>query len=209
MTHKETARLDDELSRGASYLEYGAGGSTLRALRHENLVRLVSVESDPDFVTRRFRCRPDVEAAVASGRLTFCLPDLGPTGHWGAPSDSARRADWPHYAQCPYENSAARDLILVDGRFRVACGILAALSAPDATVLVHDYDRSEYHVLERFLDVVERVDNLLVARAQSEFSERHARRLLKRYAYLPWDVPMPLHERLMRFLGKAKPATRR
>lgn len=60
--------------------------------------------------------------------------------------------------QCPF------DVYLVDGRFRVACGLLALLHSSrgghDATILVHDFEsplrvHSSYKELLRVCDKIE------------------------------------------------------
>jgi hypothetical protein len=68
--------------------------------------------------------------------------------------------------QCPF------DVYLVDGRFRVACGILALLHASrgghDATILMHDFKspiqaHSSYKEMLRVCEIVEFSGNQLVA----------------------------------------------
>ena len=64
---------------------------------------------------------------------------------------------WPAYWRDPWEAAGPVDLVLVDGRFRVACA-LAGLSRldPDAVLLVHDFwDRASYRApLLRHFDML-------------------------------------------------------
>ena len=62
---------------------------------------------------------------------------------WGWPADPATLPRWPDYWRDPWEalvRGAPFDLVLVDGRFRVACALHgAALLAPGGHLLVHDF----------------------------------------------------------------------
>src|SRR4051795_7601829 len=71
---------------------------------------------------------------------------------------------WPAYPQRAFSELAdlglEPDLVLIHGRFRVACLPPSVLAAPAGTrVLFDDYiGRSKYHVVERFTPVAELVD---------------------------------------------------
>lgn len=151
--------LDSRLAKASIFLEYGAGGSTV--LASEMGVRTIySVESDRGFLDA-------VTGAVAETKseanLIDHFVDIGPTAEWGNPKDSTKAAKWPHYASSIWtrifeENLPHPDLILIDGRFRVAC-FLACLhfAKPGTTILFDDYyDRPHYHVVEKYLTPVSR-----------------------------------------------------
>jgi len=52
--------------------------------------------------------------------------------------------------------------VLVDGRFRIACALQAALRVRnDCKILIHDFwNRPRYHILLDYLTLSERVDSL-------------------------------------------------
>ncbi len=178
---------------GTRYLEYGSGGSTKLAAQLSNLRHLVSVESDPAYVAEHVRDDAAVTAAEGAGRLRFLIIDIGATGEWGHPRDESKKYLWPNYALSPYLAGERPDTILIDGRFRVACGLVAALEAPAARVLVHDYsDRRQYHLLEEFFTVVHRVDTLVELARKQIFDATRAQALLKKYLYAPADAPQTL-----------------
>lgn len=140
------------------YLEYGAGGSTVAAARLGK--RFISVDTDRFFleaVRRRI-------GAVAPQQVLLHA-DIGPTGLLGAPiraakAGRARRQKWADYPHVPWRgmpSDARPDLVLVDGRFRVAATLVSArhlAGAPHARLLVDDYEgRPHYRVLEEVLEL--------------------------------------------------------
>src|SRR5262249_24928875 len=94
-----------------------------------------------------------IREGVESGRIVVRYVDVGPVKKMGRPQDPARRDDWPTYSQAPWQDyqDAPPDVVLVDGRFRVACVMQAVLhGAP--TIVIHDFwSRPHYHEVLRFL----------------------------------------------------------
>ena len=211
MTPAERTALQRALSSAIHYLEYGAGESTRLAVAQATLQTIVSVESDPAYIESALRTQAEIRQAEQAGRLKFLIADIGPTQKWGKPMDESKRHLWPAYALCPYRHGYMPDTILIDGRFRVACGILAALQCPPAaTILIHDYcNRPQYHVLSKFLDITETADHLVVCHAKAQVDTDRANKLLSLYLYEPRDAdPRPftgmraLWKRLLRKLGR-------
>ena len=65
----------------------------------------------------------------------------------------------------------------------MACALTALLRFPNAAVLVHDWDRTGYHVLLAHATIVEAAGGLVVLARRPDFDEYAARELLRRYAY--------------------------
>lgn len=145
------------LRQAGSYLEYGSGGSTVLAARLG--VPTVTVESD------RFYAR-SVRAAIGErARNRMLVPDIGVTREWGTPlfkrATPARLRRWRRCVEAPFallaeEATPFPDLVLVDGRFRVACALAcareAALRGQASTLCLDDYvGRPWYHSVEQFL----------------------------------------------------------
>lgn len=193
MSHAEREYFLTVATAGTRYLEYGSGGSTKLAVQLSNLRHIVSVESDPAYIAEHVRDDAAVTAAEAADRLRFLIIDIGATGEWRHPRDESKKYLWPNYALAPYLAGERPDTILIDGRFRVACGLVAALEVPAARVLVHDYtDRRQYHLLEEFFTVVRRVDTLVELARKQIFDAGRAQALLKKYLYAPADAPQTL-----------------
>jgi hypothetical protein len=150
--------LFKEAIEGAEhYFEFGSGGSTVWAVREGLAVK--GVESDAKWVN-----------ALKSKLGKHCqveAVDIGPTGEWGYPLSQEYSDKFPDYSRAIHRHQTPFDLILVDGRFRVACVISAIQHVLDhqkdpqkARFFIHDFwNRPQYHVVLDFLDIVERVDN--------------------------------------------------
>lgn len=154
MPAETTAFLADRLTHCACYLEYGGGGSTLLAARL-GVRNIFTVESDRFFADELQR---RLERDGHGARAHVAAVDIGETGRWGYPLTRERIADWPAYPLDVWTDLAQRrlspDLVLIDGRFRIACFLASLLHGrAGATVLFDDYeDRvAHYGAVERFL----------------------------------------------------------
>jgi hypothetical protein len=144
--------------------------------------RLVSVESDLGWIGK-LREIPAIDEAERQGRLTFVHVDIGQVGKWGRPVDGSGAARYAAYASAPWARCDAPDVVLVDGRFRVACALEASLQrVGQAKIAFHDFwKRPQYHVVLPLLDCIDRVDSLAVFQRPAPFNESAARQLLERY----------------------------
>lgn len=145
------------LAKARSYVEYGAGGSTVLADRTD--VATVTIEGDPYFAEAvRKKIRPH-------GTVKLHVADIGTTVEWGAPMfkrlTPARKAAWLGYVDSAYEEIRALkrplpDLVLVDGRMRRACALEAIRQGQagnhPTTVCFDDYTpREHYKEVEKLL----------------------------------------------------------
>ena len=173
MDPTEIEMLSRHLVAGVSYLEFGSGGSTLFAL--ERGVRLcVSVESDAAWAGK-LRETPVIQQAEKDGRVTIHCVDIGPVMAWGMPADRSRLESWPNYFLPIWDKlSAPPDVVLIDGRFRTGCGLLALLVCPPTTtILMHDFFdtlsiRKNYRSLLDVADIVEQQKNLVSLQRKPE-----------------------------------------
>lgn len=142
--------LKQEYDRAERILEYGSGGSTIYAL--ENGKTVIAAESDKNWIDRLVRYH---ESQAHSGILIDCYCDIGPTIDWGQPENSAAAARFPFYPVNPWRKAQSNevdvDLVLIDGRFRVACFVTSvAFARKPLRILFDDYlDRPRYHIVEQ------------------------------------------------------------
>jgi hypothetical protein len=162
MTQAEIALLARELAAARNVIEYGLGGSTLMAV-NAGCRRIVSAETDRAWIDKAL-AQPELTQARSEGRLHIVHADIGEVGEWGMPVDETLRRSWLLYPTLPWNHVEAEsiDMVLVDGRFRVASAFTSALLGHEALrILVHDLTtRPRYRPLFEFLDEVERVDSL-------------------------------------------------
>jgi len=148
----ELAFFTQFLDKKTDYLEYGSGGSTICALDH-GVRSVLSVESDPMW----FELVSNAISNNDRSRISQLFIDIGPTKEWGWPSSDPPLSTWPNYSLTPWKYSERQgidpNLVLIDGRFRLACFCASLLfSKPKTTILFDDYtDRPHYHVVEKFI----------------------------------------------------------
>ena len=174
MTRSETRLLYKYVAGKDLFLEFGSGTSTLFAAA-TGVKCIISVETDPLWIAR-LRCDDRLKGADVS----FLHADIGPTERYGNPADESRRANWPNYSRLPWP--AKPSVTLVDGRFRVACALTAALHT-DQPILVHDYfGRPAYEAIERNLNLIDKADTLAVFVARNG-NEEALRAEIRNYEY--------------------------
>ena len=180
MTEPEQMMLAGLLRCSHRYLEFGSGGSTVLA---SQLVRdsVIAVDSSREWLEKVAAACP----VERSASLALTHVDIGPVGNWGVPQDEATKPRWPDYHTSIWANPAAAyaDLVLVDGRFRVACFIQAALrTAPGTLLVIHDYpERRGYHVVEEVARPVLAVGTLVAMQRRPGFDPRRATAVLQQH----------------------------
>jgi hypothetical protein len=188
--HMSPAELDcyrTHLAGARTLLEYGCGGSTLFALE-EGVPRIWSVETDPGWIAG-LRGEAAIRAAEAAGRLTLLHADIGAVGPWGRPLSPVPEPSWLDYPRLPWRHvTEAVEVVLVDGRFRAAC-MLVALEhlGPGARILVHDLvpARRSYLLPLPFLEPLEMVGTLGVFRPPRLLDRAGMRACLDRVQWIP------------------------
>lgn len=150
--------LNRLLSSATAYGEYGAGETTLFVANLPHLKEIHSVESDQGWIR-------DLEAQMPPGRVTFHYKNMGTLyKSWGHPGPLATEAQKRAYSDPILSAAVPIDVLLVDGRFRVACALKAhGWLAPNAILVFDDFwIRPQYHVVLDFFDVIERIDTIAV-----------------------------------------------
>jgi hypothetical protein len=160
MTAPEIACYVSLLTRARVVVEYGIGGSTLLAIK-QGVSRLTSVDSDRAWI-EKVEAVQEVQDAKQRGVATFLHADVGPVGQLGSPTDKTFEPVWARYAMAPWRSETQPDLVLIDGRFRIACALQTALSVlPETQIVIHDFwNRPPYHVVLPHLEWIRSVDTM-------------------------------------------------
>lgn len=155
MDDEAAAWLEQQLRKTRLYLEYGSGGSTV--LASKLAVPTISIESD------RFYAAAVRSVLPAPDQVRLLVPKMGLTGEWGLPVFFRGRKG-RRYVMAPFDLLDGRfpDLVFIDGRYRVAAALesarRAAQAGSSARLMLDDYaERPNYHVLEQYLGVPERI----------------------------------------------------
>ncbi len=164
------------LNNAVHYWEFGGGGSTAWASTTNTIKSIVTIESDKNYAAK-------LKGDFKNADIRWI--DIGPTGAWGAPSDTSKVGVWNLYPNSWLTKSNEPDMVLIDGRFRVACA-LTVLTKSDTTnnpyVLIHDFNnRPEYHCILLFYKVIETVDTLVVLQKKDSYDNDFAKVLLEKY----------------------------
>lgn len=176
----EISLLTSLLKRADHVLEFGAGGSTTLALKL-GVKHLDSVESDAAWIAR-IQADEAAARALDNRRLRMHHADIGPIGMFGGPGKASLQRQWPNYFSKPWQHIDSRtlDIVLIDGRFRVACILESILRTERRTVLaIHDFwNRPAYHQVLPFLDELDRCETLGVFRVKPDLDRSAAQELL-------------------------------
>lgn len=166
-TGAELDELRSHLENANTYLEYGTGGTTVLAC-HAGVQTITSVATDLNFCSDLIK-KYALRKFIDTGRLNMRHVFVGPTARWGYPIDLPSERQIENYLCWPKTMPDA-DVVLIDGRFRVAVAAQAALSCgPDTVIMIHDYnERPQYKVVEDFLQPVKIVDSLALFRTLSD-----------------------------------------
>lgn len=152
MPEEETALVAETYRAGRVILEYGSGGTTRLAAQMPGKL-IFSVESD---LMWALDLQAELDAAGTASPVTVYHTDIGETAKWGRPilSDTNWRR-FHRFALDIWQEPFFRapDVVLIDGRLRMAClaTVLLYTDRP-VTVLFDDYaDRAMYHGVERLI----------------------------------------------------------
>ncbi len=163
MSKNEKSIFDKAIKKSSNYLEFGLGGSTLRAIQ-KSKAKIYTVESSPDWITYM---RQYMIIRFFENKRLFIFPvDIGPTRDWGYPASDDYQDLFPDYSSNIFKaiDSKLIDLALVDGRFRVACIlkiILECHANKNLEILIHDFwNKEQYHVVLKYLNTIEKADTI-------------------------------------------------
>ena len=125
---------------------YGLGCS------HTN-AKIMAVDSSAEWIAK-----VALETEIFRERIRIEEVDLGKIAAWGYPTTYRHRSRFRDYAASPWRHKVKPDLVLIDGRFRVACFLHSLLNAePGTRIIFDDYNnRPHYHLMEEFCRAEER-----------------------------------------------------
>lgn len=184
----------DALYNCEQYLEYGSGGSTILAATQNK--PMVTVDSDPYFLNTV------VSKLQKSGhhqpnRQHFLHADIGLTVKWGKPLftrlTKRRKERWANYSEAPWHATTSRpDLILIDGRFRVACALTSIKYLRNCRfpwqILVDDYNyrgKFRFREIEKFAQLKMMSGRMAVFEKKPDLDIKALESALAKYQKIP------------------------
>ena len=127
-----------------SYGEYGLGAST-RWVDENTNASIKAVDTSSVWVQ-------NVQKSLKRSGHELIYVDVGPVGEWGWPIGFNHLESFIAYVEGIWDENQNHDLVLIDGRFRIACFLTSMIRAnPGCKIIFDDYvERPMYHVVERF-----------------------------------------------------------
>eukprot|EP00438_Fugacium_kawagutii_P033183 Skav219797 [mRNA] locus=scaffold147:107136:107717:- [translate_table: standard] len=179
MSREEIQFFRTELSKADAYLEFGVGGSTALASTFPNLKCYKGIDSSKKWIEKVSK-EENIAKAIEKGVAELKHVDIGETGYLGYPADNTTFAQWPKFSDEGFgkcHTRAKHRMVLVDGRFRVACFLKVLLGmnqkwASKTHMLIHDYNRKDYHAIEEFADLIEIHGRLALFKKKSDVDHK-------------------------------------
>ena len=145
------------LATATNYFEFGSGGSTYQASIRKNVKQIYSVESDKQWIHKMN------DMLLNNVKLLYIEIDTQPNT-WGRPGPKCTVKQMKSYSD-QIKMVSNIDLILIDGRFRVACCLKCFDVIDERTRIAFDdfLNRPHYHIVLDYYDIVEQtVDKRMV-----------------------------------------------
>ena len=170
------------LNNANVYFEFGSGGSTYQASIRKNIKKIYSVESD-------IKWHNKLKNTIKNDKINFIFNEMDTQPNtWGNPGQNATQIQKINYSdqikKLKKEDIQNIDLILIDGRFRVACCLKCYELINDECLIVFDdfLTRKYYHVVLNYFDIVDKTpDNRMVILKKKKVLSN----LIKKYELIP------------------------
>lgn len=164
------------LKSTTNYLEFGGGGTTELASKYIK---------GKGYLITSIKYLPNKLSDIISDNISIHYIDVESDDDFGNPYSKCHVNKVIKYTSIiNLVDINSIDTILVKGRFRVGCLLSIFDYIKDTTIiLVDDYrDRKHYHVLEKYYDIVDRIDRMIIFKKKSKVDTRKE---IKRYILDP------------------------
>jgi len=183
----DTKLFYEILNKSTHYFEYGSGGSTYQAASYNNIRTIHSVESDPEWYNEV--CKK----IQKTKQITLMYRHLNTVSNtWGYPGKDCLIEDAKEYSRAIRSLSETEtkrlDMILIDGRFRVACCLNCFdMISEDCQIVFDDFlNRPHYHEVLNYYDIVRKTeDNVMVVLKKKTNVDSPSKKLLERFEVIP------------------------
>jgi hypothetical protein len=141
------------LNKATHYMEFGSGGSTYQASIRPNIKSICTVESDLEWIKK-------LKLTISKEFIDYNYIDIKAIPNsWGYPGKDCKPDDMKKYSDVRVRSDT--DLVLIDGRFRVACCLKLFEQIKDTCIIAFDdfLDRKEYHIVLDYYTIIEQTTN--------------------------------------------------
>jgi hypothetical protein len=157
------------IEKSKYYLEFGSGNSTRYASSIQNIKKIFSIETDSKWYNKMKNI-----LNLPNNKIDLILVDLKVDNNGlGYPGSNSNLNDWIAYSDSIKIIDKNIDLILIDGRFRVACCLKCYNIINDnCIILFNDFlYRDKYHEILKYFFIIDKTnDNSMVALKKNPYS---------------------------------------
>ena len=152
------------INKANYYLEYGSGTSTYQARLKSNIKKIISVENDIEWFNK-------INDLMLNNLnfIYFYIDTNTKPNSWGNPDINSDKNNWISYSDCINKLNpdiiSKIDLVLIDGRFRVACCLKLYNKINDECYILFNnfLERINYHIVLQYFEIIEQTnDNSMV-----------------------------------------------
>ena len=171
----------DLINKCQIYGEYGCGDSTIYVANNTKK-EIISIDNSIDWINK-------VKTEIPKNRLIdLHYTDMGDILQWGVPKSFKYKENFKDYFEYMWRRDRTPDLVLIDGRFRVACFLTTLLYAEKGTVVLFDdyTDREIYHIVEKFIKPIQKSRRQAVFKVEESFNEKELKKYISKFEYNFW-----------------------
>ena len=160
------------------YFEYGVGASTIWVLENTSC-KIISVDTDKKWINK-------VDISKNRKRIDINWINLRELENWGRPKSYEYRKYFINYISNVWAFNHVADVILIDGRFRVACFLFSLINAKIGSIIIFDdyVNRPYYHIIEEVLEVHKYCGRQAIFKVPKVFDKQLAQELLNNFIYV-------------------------
>lgn len=170
------------LDKAKVYFEFGSGGSTYQASIRDNIEYICSVESDLVWYN-------NLQKLIKNrSRINYIYNDINTIpNNWGNPGLTCPNNKKINYSEhirlLEKDKSSKIDLILIDGRFRVACCLKCYdVINDDCYILFDDFlNRKYYHIVLDYYDIVDKTEDNIMVVLKKKKGKKIQNDIIKKY----------------------------
>jgi hypothetical protein len=154
------------LNKATNYLEFGSGGSTYNAVLRNNIKNILSVESDKLWYNK-------INNMINNKKLIYKFIDLNANpNNFGYPENVSFDIMKLYPSVIEQYKHINFDLILIDGRFRVACALICFKYIDNNCFVLFDdiIGRPHYNEVFNYYNKIESVGRMIVFKKKTNIN---------------------------------------
>ncbi len=160
------------------YFEYGVGASTNWVLENTQS-NIISVDTDKKWIDT-------INVSNKSSRIKLNWINLGDLENWGRPKSYDYRERFIDYISNVWNFKQKADVVLIDGRFRVACFLYSLINAKTNSIIIFDdyNNRPYYHIIEEIIPIYKTCGRQALFKVPKNLNHTLANNMLNKFIYV-------------------------